>query len=454
MSTYPKRNNRKVQMSFKSDDKGSEEQLFIEQCDNETYVNLKASKGTINKIGFSIWKLITCILLGSSIGLIVMFYYHDKDNNNLLSYQFEENNRLKGLVDSLTKQNHFLSNKVSVLQKIEKNAVRQKIIEEKKLEKALNQIKVEKKVIEMKINSTINSDIVKPTPILYNKKKKHQNLPACQSQIGRSYTQKRNGWFNLLGGVVCGIARAIKHNETNFRVDVSHSAYGEQNSFNSVYNPVDNCEPDEHTYYFPYTDWHCDYIDSRSEMHYYFTKYIIPNAKTQAKIDSFVDLNFGNHTVGVHLSTDIDKDPAVARQHIHSIGNNRVIKALERYIEKNPETDRIFLVTDNVKQLENLKKRFGKMLVYRNAHRSKNSKKIHDGTYGQEKLSEVVVDARLLARTKYLFKTYSEVSLGALMINDKLDFDSLNYPDGFEYQNWRKKILNFHQNDYVKMEDV
>lgn len=284
------------------------------------------------------------------------------------------------------------------------------------------------------------------------------------------------GLFSLVGGAVCWVSAAMQQPKdlTAFKIFLGDNSYmnatekkNDFNSWNKVFQPAHfpknqpPCRVTPKTLVRKTNGWDCHKPWHRSGLNAstltretlspFVQKLLQPNAQIAAEANNFMKENFGNHVLGVHIrGTDRRVDNKNLALHIKIVPTKRIILAIEKYMQVNPQTDRIFVASDNVPQLNELKSYFGSKVISIQAHRSKNNKaKVHNGKDGDAKLKEVVLDMLLLSKTEYLLKCVSEVSLASVLLNSKLEFDVLNGPDGFVFDEWRSKLLNFQGNRYV-----
>lgn len=444
--------------SFEKDDeanKEAEEESLLNEFNKVSFIKGKPEKN-IRMFVIFIW--FALVFIG-----VFEFYKQiekiDDLNQQLINYKNlneTTKNKLEFLRAELSKKKqekyqlmneleevHLKVKKMSIETIELKKAFSEKVLETEDL-KAVQITKFDKENLD---NSDLNREMVP---------NETNELPPCDVVVGKK-GPNRQGWYSLIGGVICGIGIALDKNLT-FTVDLSRTVYtGTSNLINAFelpYKRVGNCRRTKDTERLNLGGWNCPVPRPRSEMHDIIVKYVVPNDKVQKLIDDFVDNNFGKHTLGIHIrASDRANDKNLLAIGVRKVPSARITKAIERYLEANPQTDKIFVASDNVEQLTYLERKFPKLIISRNVHRSKNNKRIHTKKDGREKITEVIVDARLLARTKYLIKCFSEVSLASLIMNDKLDMDLLNVPDRIVFPESRAKIAGFNENKYVKLED-
>lgn len=282
-----------------------------------------------------------------------------------------------------------------------------------------------------------------------------ENWPVCDAVVGTTRAYKK-GWFSILGGIICGVAKSKLANQT-FKIQQTDNIYTGQgiNGFEIVYKPVGKCKITHKSERLNLAGWKCpEYLKDREQFHNIMSEYIVPNNYVQGLVDTFVQNNFGKHTLGIHIrSTDRAIDRTTKKLKIYEIPSERIIVAIKRYLETNPQTDKIFIASDNKKQLQDIKNVWPDKVIYETAHRSVSKQRVHNGKDGWSKLIEVVVDSILLSKTQYLIRCYSEVSLASVIMNDKLEWDLLNSPDGAHLNNYYRNISGFKSNNYVKLSD-
>lgn len=152
-----------------------------------------------------------------------------------------------------------------------------------------------------------------------------------------------------------------------------------------------------------------------------FKKYIKIKKKYYVNAKKFADNNFKNNKVlAVHFrGSDMKKHPnhplpPTIRQIISLID-----KALIKY-----KFNKIFLVTEEIKYLNILKKRYGEKLCFRNSYRSnelrvfdKNPRKFHRYQMGVDALEDTI----LMSKANYLICSRSNMSeVASLMLRKKM----------------------------------
>ena len=179
-------------------------------------------------------------------------------------------------------------------------------------------------------------------------------------------------------------------------------------------------------------------------------KYVKIKPHIQEKINSFWTTHVNkNNVLGVHLRlTD--------KHECHKYGEpytgkpihiDKYIKHINVYLEKNKNV-KIFLATDSLDYIEELKKLYGNKIFFRNdVIRSIGLKSVHHDMKGDgyKKGEDVLIDTILLSKCNFLFKGISNVATCALFWNSSLNQFNLN-----EYYNNDMRESFIKQNlDYV-----
>ena len=145
--------------------------------------------------------------------------------------------------------------------------------------------------------------------------------------------------------------------------------------------------------------------------------------------------------LGVHVrSTDRATDKGGQRMHLNIIPDQRYIDAIRDYIQKNPETDMIFVASDSKPTLDHLMKyEFGDLILHINATRSNDYKSIHHGHKTSPYLAgmSAVIDAWLLSKCNYHILSASNLNMFALLMQGNgAKFTVLIEVDGYQgYRN-------------------
>jgi hypothetical protein len=170
--------------------------------------------------------------------------------------------------------------------------------------------------------------------------------------------------------------------------------------------------------------WNTDAISNitRESAAYFIKKYIKVKPNLQQKIDDFIKLKFGQHTIATHYR-GCDKSSEAPRVH-YSVISDEVKKHI-KYDSK------IFVASDEQAFIQYMVNCFGNKVIYTDAIRSPNHDPIHhhDGhaMSNPYKLGEdAVIDCYLLSRSNTLIRTFSNLSSSAANINPDLKVIDLN----------------------------
>jgi len=114
-----------------------------------------------------------------------------------------------------------------------------------------------------------------------------------------------------------------------------------------------------------------------------------------------------------------------------------VKRNIEHYLKLHPDTDRVFIASDDINFIENIEKAsVGRPILYRNdSFRARDGNSIHRSaaTDKYEITRDAIVNCLLLSRCDALLKTASILSGWSKLFNPRLPVVMLNRPYG-EYQ--------------------
>jgi len=158
---------------------------------------------------------------------------------------------------------------------------------------------------------------------------------------------------------------------------------------------------------------------SRRELFYQLIlKYIRLRDETREFIDAFYEENMkGSAFLAVHIRSS---DKIVEVKHLDEL-NSRYVPEIEKVLQENPDF-RIFLMTDGIEILEELKKRYGGLIVHTDCKRAhRDGPGVHYMDYPDNKLKglEIIRDTWLAARCDFFIGNgYSNVSAAVCELKD------------------------------------
>ena len=164
---------------------------------------------------------------------------------------------------------------------------------------------------------------------------------------------------------------------------------------------------------------------------YLIDKYLAVKQDILSEVESFCHQHFANRRVlGVHYrGTDKTKESPV-------IPYDTVKRNIEHYLKLRPETDSVFIATDDMNFIANTERAsVGRPIIYRNdSLRSRDGNSIHESanTNKYEVNRDAIVNCLLLSRCDALLKTASILSGWSKLFNPKLPVVVLNQP----YEQW------------------
>ena len=158
-------------------------------------------------------------------------------------------------------------------------------------------------------------------------------------------------------------------------------------------------------------------------------KYVRPRPDVRTEIDRLADQLFGqDHVLGVHMRLT---DTTTGVESRTSLGLQRYYDAIDRYSLNYPNC-RIFVASDAEPAVEELRNQYPGRVVAIEAIRSTDTTSIHghydSGVPGSpyRKGLDVVRDAYLLSRVKYLIRANSRVTMYSLCVNPDLAFEEIS----------------------------
>ncbi|HLO15730.1 MAG TPA: hypothetical protein VK206_12930 [Anaerolineales bacterium] len=160
---------------------------------------------------------------------------------------------------------------------------------------------------------------------------------------------------------------------------------------------------------------------------YLINKYLVVKEDIVREVESFCCQNFANRRVlGVHYrGTDkVLESPVVPY--------DRVKRNIEHYLRIYPETDCIFIATDDINFIENMgNASIGRPVLFRNdSFRSRDGDSIHESAYTNkyEINRDAIVNCLILSRCNALLKTASILSGWSKLFNPQLPVVMLSAP--------------------------
>jgi hypothetical protein len=164
---------------------------------------------------------------------------------------------------------------------------------------------------------------------------------------------------------------------------------------------------------------------------YLINKYLAVKQDILSEVESFCHQHFANRRVlGVHYrGTDKTKESPV-------VPYDTVKRNIEHYLKLRPETDSVFIASDDINFIENMESAsVGRSIIYRNdSLRSRDGNSLHESadTNKYEVNRDAIVNCLLLSRCDALLKTASILSGWSKLFNPKLPVVVLNQP----YEQW------------------
>ena len=172
---------------------------------------------------------------------------------------------------------------------------------------------------------------------------------------------------------------------------------------------------------------------------YLINKYLVVEEDIINEVECFCHQYFANSKVlGVHFrGTDkIEESPVVPY--------DRVKRNINHYLKLFPETDSIFIASDDIIFIENMQKTpIGRPIIFRNdSFRSRDGKAIHGAAHTDkyEINRDAIINCLILSRCNALLKTASTLSAWSKLFNPQLPVVMLNEPY-YEHLWFPEKVL-------------
>lgn len=164
---------------------------------------------------------------------------------------------------------------------------------------------------------------------------------------------------------------------------------------------------------------------------YLIDKYLMINDDILSEVDDFCGHHFGHRKIlGVH-HRGTDK-----KQEAPSVDYDTVRKNIEFYLRKFPETDGVFLSSDDVNFIDYIAKAsIGRNLIYReDSYRSRDGMPVHkvSNIDKYEINRDALINCLILSRCQALLKGASALSGWSKLFNPQLSLVMLNAP----YNDW------------------
>ena len=161
-------------------------------------------------------------------------------------------------------------------------------------------------------------------------------------------------------------------------------------------------------------------------------KYLVVKDSVLSEVEDFCSKHFANRRVlGVHYrGTDKGEESPV-------LPYDSVKRNIEHYLKLRPDTDRVFIASDDINFIENIEKAsVGRPILYRNdSFRARDGNSIHRSaaTDKYEITKDAIINCLILSRCDALLKTASILSGWSKLFNPRLPVVMLNRPY-VEYQ--------------------
>lgn len=170
------------------------------------------------------------------------------------------------------------------------------------------------------------------------------------------------------------------------------------------------------------------YERQRNKAHDVISRYVRVKPDIATDVESFVGGNFVGHPVlGIHLR-GTDKGTANAnRKLMRIVPPAEYFPFIDSYIDEKSSA-RIFVATDQVQFLKEIKSRYSERVIHYEAMRAEGSVNVFqmEGN-NYRKGREVLIDALLLSRCDFLLKCTSAVGEYAMYFNPELRCRDLNH---------------------------
>jgi hypothetical protein len=158
-------------------------------------------------------------------------------------------------------------------------------------------------------------------------------------------------------------------------------------------------------------------------------KYLVVQDDVVSEVEEFCSTHFANRKIlGVHYrGTDKKEESPI-------VPYDCVKRNIEQYIKLYPDTDRVFLASDDMNFIENIENAsVGRPILYRNdSFRARDGNSIHKSaaTDKYQITRDALVNCLLLSRCDALLKTASILSGWSKLFNPRLPVVMLNRPYG------------------------
>ena len=156
-------------------------------------------------------------------------------------------------------------------------------------------------------------------------------------------------------------------------------------------------------------------------------KYLVVKDSVLSEVEDFCSKHFANRRVlGVHYrGTDKGEESPV-------LPYDSVKRNIEHYLKLRPDTDRVFIASDDINFIENIEKAsVGRPILYRNdSFRARDGNSIHRSaaTDKYEITKDAIINCLILSRCDALLKTASILSGWSKLFNPRLPVVMLNRP--------------------------
>lgn len=157
------------------------------------------------------------------------------------------------------------------------------------------------------------------------------------------------------------------------------------------------------------------------------SKYLGISEDVMCEVEDFCCRNFsGGRVLGVHYrGTDkVQESPMVSY--------DRIKRNIEHYLELYPDTQRVFIATDDMRFMETIERdSLGRPLIYRNdSFRSRDGLSIHESAHTDkyEINKDAIVNCLILSKCHALLKTASILSGWSKLFNPQLPIVMLSAP--------------------------
>ena len=241
------------------------------------------------------------------------------------------------------------------------------------------------------------------------------------------------GLFSNMMGVLAAMAKY----GTNIQVQWKNTMYLAPNSENvwtQYFEPVSDCVVDALTKTIQMSGWDHGFVDPEASLAP-MAQRIRLNSDMQASFEKSWTWR-GEESLGVHIrSTDRATDSEVRKQKLFVVPTQRYVEHIQRYLDKHPDTNTIFVASDTQGTLDALVNVFGDQIKSLDVVRSNDKRSIHHGRLDTPFAigKSAVLDAWLLATTDFKILSASQLSLTAVLKEGiNTPFFMLNEEDGYQ----------------------